>query len=70
MKKLSYSLMAMAVVIFLNSCGVGGAYLLNQNQNSTQVHLSNNNYKWKCRSGLCIDLWRNEKASTIRQSLQ
>ncbi len=45
MKKLSYSLMAIAVVVFLNSCGVGGAYLLNQNLNSTQVKLASNNYK-------------------------
>lgn len=45
MKKSSYSLMAIAVVVFLNSCGVGGAYLLNQNLNSTQVKLASNNYK-------------------------
>ncbi|MEQ6118751.1 DUF6567 family protein [Reichenbachiella sp. MALMAid0571] len=45
MKKLSYSLIAIAFVVFLNSCGVSGAYMLNQNQNTTQVTLSTSNYK-------------------------
>lgn len=33
------------LAIGLSSCGVGAAYISNHNQNSTQVHLTKNNYK-------------------------
>lgn len=45
MKKLSISLVAIALLVFLNSCGVNNAFIVNHNQNNTQVHLSSNNFK-------------------------
>lgn len=45
MKKIIFPLVAILLLIFLSSCGVNNAYILNQNQNSTQVHLSESNYK-------------------------
>ncbi len=44
MKKLSNYLIAMVLVLLVSSCGVGIAILENQNQNSTQVHLAEDNY--------------------------
>jgi hypothetical protein len=45
MKKLTFSLVVIALMLFSSSCGVNYAYVSNQNQNSTQVHLSSNNYQ-------------------------
>ncbi|MEO9871429.1 MAG: DUF6567 family protein [Ekhidna sp.] len=45
MKKSTFLLAAGALLLFSTSCGVSAAYLVNQNQNSTQVHLSSNNYE-------------------------
>ncbi len=45
MKKLSISLMSIALLVFLNSCGINGALVVNHNQNATQVHLTSNNFK-------------------------
>lgn len=45
MKKLSFSIIAPALLAFFSSCGVNAAYVLNHNENSTQIHLSSNNYK-------------------------
>ena len=45
MKKLSISLLFMASLVFLNSCGINHAYVFNHNQNATQVHLGSNNFK-------------------------
>lgn len=39
-----YSLLVL-LATFINSCGVGHAYVTNLNQNATQVHLSENNFK-------------------------
>lgn len=39
------SILAIAVLVAaLSSCGVSGAYVLNHNQNATQVTLSSNNF--------------------------
>lgn len=45
MKKLQFYLIAITLSAFISSCGVGIAYTSNQNQNSTQVHLSQNNFE-------------------------
>ncbi len=45
MKKVIVSLIAIALFTGLTSCGVNSAYIQHQNQNSTQVHLSNNNFE-------------------------
>src|SRR5687767_8827419 len=45
MKKLSVSLTAIVLSAFLNSCGVGHAFVFNHNHNSTQVQLGSNNFK-------------------------
>lgn len=44
MKKLIFTAIV-ALVLLLQSCGVNNALVLNQNQNSTQVQLSHNNFK-------------------------
>lgn len=44
MKKSVFSLLT-GLVVFLSSCGVNGALVLNQNQNTTQVHMTSNNFK-------------------------
>jgi hypothetical protein len=44
MKSVSYALSVIAL-LFLTSCGVSHAVVQNQNQNSTQVHLSSNNFQ-------------------------
>jgi len=36
---------SIALLIGLNACGVNQAWILNQNQNSTQVQLSKKNYR-------------------------
>ncbi len=45
MKKLSISLLFIASLVLLNSCGINHAYVFNHNQNATQVHLGSNNFK-------------------------
>ena len=45
MKKLSISLVSIALLALLNSCGINGALVVNHNQNATQVHLASNNFK-------------------------
>ena len=45
MKSLLLSTMTLLFFLFFNSCGVNNALIVNQNQNSTQVHLTTNNYK-------------------------
>lgn len=37
--------MIILIAVGLSSCGVSGAYIYNHNQNSTQVHLTKNNYR-------------------------
>jgi hypothetical protein len=44
MKKLSMLLSLFAILFLTTSCGVNYALIENQNQNSTQVHLTTNNY--------------------------
>ncbi len=45
MKKKIFSIMLLTSLLFFNSCGVNNALVANLNQNSTQVHLTTNNYK-------------------------
>jgi hypothetical protein len=45
MKQLTTSLLAVILLLSLNSCGVSNAFVFNTNQNSTQVSLSQANYK-------------------------
>lgn len=45
MKKTSKVLMGVALLVGLNACGVNKTWVLNHNQNSTQVHLVENNFK-------------------------
>ena len=44
MKRYAYLLLVIGVTL-ISSCGVNHAILINHNQNSTQVHLSSNNYQ-------------------------
>jgi hypothetical protein len=45
MKKQFVSILAVLGALFLSSCGVNTALILNHNQNATQVSLSSNNFK-------------------------
>ncbi|MCR9291042.1 MAG: hypothetical protein NXI23_27050 [Bacteroidetes bacterium] len=45
MKNLLPLFMVVTSLIFFSSCGVNNALIQNQNQNSTQVHLAQNNYQ-------------------------
>ena len=45
MKKLLSLSGVIILLLFLNSCGINYSVISNQNQNSTQVQLSNNNFK-------------------------
>jgi hypothetical protein len=45
MKQLKFSALAIIFIFTLNSCGVSNAFVFNVNQNSTQVSLSQANYK-------------------------
>ncbi len=45
MKKLSFLTMVLVAMFAFSSCGVNSAFINTENQNSTQVHLSNNNFK-------------------------
>ena len=42
---LSFTLIAIPFLLFFNSCGINYATVTNHNQNSTEVHLSSNNYQ-------------------------
>jgi hypothetical protein len=45
MKKISIYSGLFVLVALLNSCGIGTALVTNHNQNATEVHLSENNFK-------------------------
>ena len=45
MKKTSIYSALLLLAAFLNSCGIGTAFVANHNQNATEVHLSGNNFK-------------------------
>ena len=45
MKKTTKVIMSLALIIGLSSCGVNKAWVFNQNQHATQVHLKSNNFK-------------------------
>ncbi|MBV5279069.1 MAG: hypothetical protein J0647_08580, partial [Campylobacteraceae bacterium] len=45
MKKISIYSVLLLLATFLNSCGIGHAYVTNHNQNAADVHLSKNNFK-------------------------
>ncbi|MBD3627997.1 DUF6567 family protein [Cyclobacterium sp.] len=45
MKNVRNAVIALTLVIGLGSCGVNQAWVLNQNQNSTEVHLGSNNFE-------------------------
>jgi len=49
MKKINQRIVFYSLLLLfaytLNSCGIGHAYVINQNQNATEVHLSENNFK-------------------------
>ena len=45
MKKIGLYSLLLLLTAFLSSCGIGHAFVTNQNQNATEVHLSENNFK-------------------------
>ena len=45
MKNILITTALMIAALLLNSCGVNHALITNQNQNSTQVHLADNNFE-------------------------
>ena len=45
MKKISIYSAMLSFAAFLSSCGIGTALVANHNQNATEVHLSQNNFK-------------------------
>jgi hypothetical protein len=45
MKKITRVFLSLALIIGLSSCGINQAWILNQNQNTTQVQLSRNNFR-------------------------
>jgi len=45
MKKVIVVAVALGGLFLLNSCGISTALVMNDNQNSTQVQLTSNNYK-------------------------
>ena len=45
MKKTVAILTGIILLISMNSCGVNNALMINQNNNSTEVHLTTNNYR-------------------------
>ncbi|MBL0739963.1 DUF6567 family protein [Chryseolinea lacunae] len=45
MKKISICAVLFSLTAFLSSCGVGTAVVTNHNQNATEVHLRENNFK-------------------------
>ena len=45
MKHLGKIILWVGMALLLNSCGLNYAFVVHDNQNATQVHLSKNNYK-------------------------
>lgn len=45
MKKIGIYSVLILLSTFLSSCGIGTAHITNHNQNATQVHLGQNNFK-------------------------
>lgn len=45
MKKIRIYTLLLLLTTFLSSCGIGAALVTNHNQNATEVHLSENNFK-------------------------
>ena len=45
MKNISIYSVLLLLTTFINSCGIGAAFVTNHNQNATEVHLSGNNFK-------------------------
>jgi hypothetical protein len=45
MKKISLYFALLMLVVSISSCGIGHAYVTNHNQNATEVHLSESNFK-------------------------
>ncbi len=45
MKKTRNAILGLAMILGLGSCGVNQAWILNQNQNNTQVNLGSNNFE-------------------------
>ena len=45
MKKTRIAIFGLALIFGLSSCGVNQAWILNQNQNNTQVNLGSNNFQ-------------------------
>ena len=45
MKGIAITALAFGCILVLNSCGISSALVVNDNQNSTQVQLTSNNYK-------------------------
>ncbi len=45
MKKIGIYSLFLLLAAFLNSCGINTAFVTNHNQNATEVHLSENNFK-------------------------
>ena len=45
MKKISIYSVSLLLTVFLSSCGIGTALVTNHNQNATEVHLGENNFK-------------------------
>ncbi|WP_304235401.1 DUF6567 family protein [Jiulongibacter sediminis] len=45
MKKTNKFMMGLVLMAGLSSCGVNHSWILNQNQNQTQVHLGDRNFK-------------------------
>lgn len=45
MKKIGIYTVLLLLAAFLNSCGISHAYVVNHNQNATEVHLNANNFK-------------------------
>lgn len=45
MKKLFFTVLTLSLVLFLSSCGINNAMIINHNQSATQVQLGSNNYK-------------------------
>lgn len=45
MKKICLYAVLLSFTVFLSSCGIGHAVVMNHNQNATEVHLSENNFK-------------------------
>lgn len=45
MKKIGIYSLCLLTATFISSCGIGLAHVTNHNQNATEVHLSENNFK-------------------------